>query len=112
MNSVMRNGVNFSPSGPDRLQDDPLLDEVDGRLGDVLDAGGHERLLAAAEPHHADGDQRREPHQDDDLVDAEGPDGPLHDVGDGRELQPEDHQATASLSVVGLRPGKASEADT
>ena len=46
------------------------------------------------------------------LLMPKGPDGPLHDVGDGRELQPEDHQATASLSVVGLRPGKASEADT
>ena len=48
----------LEPVGPDRLQDDALLDEVDGRLGDVLDAGGHQGLLAAAEPHHADGDQR------------------------------------------------------
>ena len=33
---------------PDRLHDDAVLDEVDDRLGDVLRAGGHERLLAAA----------------------------------------------------------------
>ena len=38
--------------------------------------------------------------------------GPLDDVGDGRELETEDHETTASLSAVGLRPGKASEADT
>ena len=34
--------------GADGLEDDAVVDEVDGALGDVLDASGHKRLLAAA----------------------------------------------------------------
>ena len=57
-NSVSRNGVNGKTLRAHGLQDDLVLDELDGHLADVLHAGRHERALAG-EHEEADGDDRR-----------------------------------------------------
>ena len=91
--------------GADRLEDDAVVHEVDRRLGDVLHALRDERLLAAARVHDPEHQRDRHPHEDDDLVDAERSRRPLDDVADRRELDREDVDHWANVSLL---PGTGS----
>ena len=110
VNSVSMKGVQREPVLAHRLEDDPLLHEVDGRLGDVLHAGRHERPLLPGDDRRARTRSTTESHiSSTTLLTANGVReeqvGPLGDVADGRELQAQDHEVRASLAMPGLRPG-------
>ena len=110
-------GRELQPVRPDRLHDDAVLDEADGGLGDVLGArwapgpacgrrGRSARTTIAADSHI----------RMTTLFTANGPS--PNRVGHsttwemGGNSNPKITRRRPPWSVVGLRPGKASEADT
>src|SRR5436305_7531265 len=86
--------------GPHRLQDDVVADEVDDGLGEVLRPARYERTLAGEEEERHD-DDRRQPHQQHDLV--HGPYAatedrrPLDEVADRREVEAQKHAGLVLL---------------
>src|SRR5262245_40019016 len=101
------------------LEDDALPHEVDARLGEALDPRRHEPALASGDEEEEERDEHGRDEDEDGLVDRERrvrePDvRPGGEVGDRREVDPENHCASSFRALVAesrsrCKPGAASE---
>ena len=114
MNSDSRKGVQPEPLAAHGLHHDAVLDELDRDLGEVAHAlRSDHRILPGRDQEHDRADQGREHGDECDLVERREDVLPAQDLVDRWELEGEHGLIPQFVDAgEGLRPGKASEAET